>query len=771
MKYFFLLIFFYFSSCVFAQYALKGNVNAETHQFVDYFHVQLSSPEDSTFRLVGTFTNGSFNFSGIKSSHIKIKISSMGYKDYIAELMLTKNNDTISAITLKSTELKGVVVTAQKPAITTKADRIIVRVEGSILGDSKDGLEMLRRTPGLKDDGSGNVSVAGKENTIFYINGRRINAFDEVKNLNPNLIKSIEIIDNPSAAYDAEGQAVVLIQTKRQQHDVYSVQIEGGINQSNRITEWGNIETVFSGKRFSTDLFYDYTHNANWGKEQNYTSILNNNKSTTGISNSEDYTHSFNFKSDFEINKKQSISLQLDGYYSNSDGTSNNTTEFTNAQYTNFDTHLNLWGKFWKTNGTLNYVYNIDTLGQKLIVITDFSYGNSNYGTNYFNQNKDESSTNYYWNTTHNNNFPFVYSAKADYTKPINKSINIDLGLKYYSVISDSRTDLTGSTTLFQHYVTKEQNLAGYVNCNILFSKKLSLSAGVRIENISRQAIKDQVNYMDTAQLGLFPSAQLNYNISVGYSAGLSYSKHIRRPSFSALDPSIYRDSLFTRYGNPNLQSTDIHTIQLSLKFFNDLSLRLSYNRMINPYYSISYSEINNPILSRFEYLNQANANRWIGTVIYNKSILKSWNISLTGTAYTNTFYYTDADGKEKNNNTPNFMIDVGTTANLPFKVIFDGGIKYDGGGSSSSIVASPDYNVFFSLKRKFMKDALNCTISVNDLFYTTSTKQQSVLYGRNINMFDWNRRYIELSIKYKFGKSSFDKKIQTASAEERSRL
>jgi len=765
-----LSFFVLFSSCIFAQYGLTGNVKTDNHQFVDYFHVQLSSPEDSTFRLAGTFTNGSFNFSGIKCHHINIKIASMGFTDFIGELLLTKNNDTVSAIILKSKELRGVVVTAQKPTITTKADRIIVKVEGSVLGNSRDGLEMLQRTPGLKDDGQGDISVAGKENTIFYINGRRVTALDEVKNLNPNLVKSIEIIDNPSAAYDAEGQAVVLIQTKKQ-HDAYSVQVEGGINQSKRSTEWTNIETAFTGKRFSADLFYDFTHNTNWGKEQNFTSIQNNNKSTTGISNNQDYIHTVNLKSDFEINKKQSISLQLDGYCSNGDGTRNNTTEFTNAQYSDFNTYINSWGKFWKINGLLNYVYNIDTLGQKMNVITDFSYGNSNYGTNFFNQKEDVSSINYFWNATHNNNFPLVYSAKADYTKPINKSVTIVLGTKYSSVISNSRTDLSGSTTLFQHYITKEQNLAGYISCNIFFSKELSLSAGVRIENTSRRTIKDQVNYMDTVQLGLFPSAQLNYNISAGYSIGLSYSKHVRRPSFSALDPSVYRDSLFMRYGNPNLQSTDIHTVQLSLKLFNDLSLRLSYNWMIDPYYSISYSDINNPVLSRFEYVNQASANRWIGTIIYNKSILKNWSVSFTGTAYTNTFYYTDADGKEKNNNTPNFMIDVGTTANLPFKVIFDGGIKFNSAGSSNSIVTSPNYNVFFSLKRKFMKDALNCIISVNDLFYTTSTKQQSVLYGKNVNRFDGNRRYIELSIKYKFGKSSFNKKIQAASAEERSRL
>lgn len=699
-----------------------------------------------------------------------LKITSLGYADCFQTVEVQKGKNILSNIYLIEKMLNVVTVTALRPTIVTKADRIIVKVEGGVLSDSKDGLEMLRRTPGLKDDGSGNISVAGKEGTIFYINGRRVTALDEVKNLNPNLVKSIEIIDNPSAAYDAEGQAVVLIQTKKQ-HDTYSVQVEGGINQSKRSTEWGNIEAVFSGKRFSTDLFYDFTHNANWGKEQNSTSILNNNKSSTGISNSEDYTHSFNFKSDFEINKKQSISLQLDGYYSTNNGTRNNTTEFINTEYSDFNTHINSWGKFWKTNGILNYSCNIDTLGQKLQIITDFSYGNRNSGTNFFNQKEAESSINYYWNTTHNNNFPFVYSAKVDYTKPISESINLILGTKYYRVVSNSRTDLTGSTTLLQHYITKEQNLAVYVNCDISFGKKLSLSAGIRIENISRQAKKDQVSNMDTVQLGLFPSAQLNYNISVGYSAGLSYSKHIRRPSFSALDPSIYRDSLFTRYGNPNLQSTDIHTIQLSLKFFNDLNLRLSYNYMLHPYYSISYSDINNPILSKFEYINKPNANRWMGTIIYNKSILKNWSVSFTGTAYTNTFYYTDVDGKERNNNAPNFMIDVGTTANLPLKLIFDGGVKYDRGGSSSSIVASPDYNVFFSLKRKFMKDALNCTISVNDLFYTTNTKQQSVLYGRNVNRFDWNSRYIELSIKYKFGKSSFDKKIQAASAEERSRL
>jgi len=192
---------------------------------------------------------------------------------------------------------------------------------------------------------------------------------------------------------------------------------------------------------------------------------------------------------------------------------------------------------------------------------------------------------------------------------------------------------------------------------------------------------------------------------------------------------------------------------------------------MIQPYYFIIYSDINDPVLSKAEYINQANATRWIGTINFNKSVFKNWSISLSGNAYTNTFYFTDEDGKNKNNNTPNFMIDFSTTANLPYKIIFDGGVKYDGVGSSGSIVMSPDYNVFFSFKRKFMKDALNCNLSVNDLFYTTITKQQSVLCGKNINSFDWNRRYIELSIKYKFGESSFIKKIQTSSAEERSRL
>jgi len=770
MKSILICLFLLFANGLYAQYNLKGKVKTEDHQSVDYFHVQLSSPEDTTFILAGTFTNGNFNFSGLKNPHIKIKISSLGFKDFTGEFHLTGTNETLSAITLKNTELKGVVVTAHRPTITSTMDRIIVHVEGSVLGESKDGLEMLQRTPGLKDDGQGNMSVAGKENTIFFINGRRLTTMDEIKNLNPGLVKSIEIIDNPSAAYEAEGQAVVLIKTKKQ-HDAYSVKMEGGINQSKRSTEWGNIETVFSGKKFSIDLFYDFTHDSKWGKEQNSTSILNNTKSTTGISNFVDYTHSFNLKSDVEINKKQSISLQVDGYYSNGNGTRNNTTEFNNIRYTDFNTHIDSWGKFRKINGTFNYSYNIDTLGQKLNVITDFSYGNSNYGTNFFNLKETESSINYFWNTNHNNNFPFVYSAKADYTKPINKSITVDMGLKFYDVISDSRTDLTGSTTLFQHYTTKEQNLAGYISCNIFFSKELSLNTGIRIENISRQAKKDQFSYMDTVQHVIFPSAQLNYTISAGSSVGLSYSKHIRRPGFSALDPGIYRDSLFVKYGNPNLQSTDIHTVQLSLKFFNDLNLRFSYNYMIQPYYFIIYSDINNSVLSKAEYINQNNATRWIGTIIYNKSIFKNWSISLTGTAYTNTFYFTDEDGKNKNNNTPNFMIDFGTTANLPFKIIFDGGIKYDGGGSSGSIVMSPDYNVFFSFKRKFMKDALNCNLSVNDLFYTTITKQQSVLCGKNINSFDWNRRYIELSIKYKFGESSFIKKIQTSSAEERSRL
>ena len=571
MRKLFIFILCLYSLNSFSQFSIKGKVQDTKQNPVDIFNVILISVEDSTNIIGGTFYEGVYSFDKLKKQKYFLKVTSLGYIEH-KQIIETQDNSNkeLTPITLKIKELKEVIVTAHRPKIVSKADRITVNIEGSTLGESRDGIEMLQRTPGIKSDGQGNISVIGKDNVIFYIDNKRVNSLDEVKLLNPQLVKSIEIIDNPSAVYDAEGHAVILIKTIKRQEKYY-VQFESGINQSKRTTEWGNIETAFSGKSFTTSLYYDYTNSNSSNQEDNNSTLFDNQKSIITNTLSNNKTHTYRISTDFALDKKQSLSLQFDGYSSKSDGTRNGSTKFSDNGYSNFNTHMDQFGSFWGINGILNYSFDIDTLGQKLVVLSDFKYGNNNYGSNYYNFNAGDNVDNPFWNTIKNDNRPFVFSIKADYSKPINKHFSFDAGIKYSTVESNSRTDLTGSETLLQHYITTEKNLAMYAVFNAKLNKKFDINIGLRAENMKRNAQKEGVNYMDTTQLGFYPNVLASYNFSDDYSLGFSYSKRIKRPSFASLDPSIYKDSLFVRYGNPNLQSTDYHTFQLSLKLLKKI--------------------------------------------------------------------------------------------------------------------------------------------------------------------------------------------------------
>lgn len=761
------------SSCVIlldAQSIIKGKVTDAENNPIDYFNVLVCNVVDTSIVTGATCYKSDFSISNIHLGRYLLKISSVGYVDYFQSINI--NNDstmTLSIIRLKTNELGEVVVTARRPTIISKSDRIIVNVEGSALAETKNGTEMLKHTPGINFDGRETFTVPGRDNAIFYIDNIKINSMDEIASLDPNTVKSIEIIDNPSVMYEADGQAVVLIKTKKRKDT--SVQFETGITQSRKTAGWGNIEAVFGMKKMTTDLYYNYSTGNSWGNEKNTRTLPDFQVLSEGLSNSEYNIHNLKLKFDFEINKKQSIALQINGRYSISDGNRNDTVGFTNTDYTNFYTISDSWYRSKQINSTLNYTYDIDTLGQKLLVACDVNYQNINNGSNYYNKKENDTTSAKFINTTSNYKHPFLFSVKADYSKPISKLFTLDLGLKFYSIKSDTKSDLTGSTNLNQHYITKEENIAGYVNSNFKLNEKFSFNIGVRIENMYRQAIKEGNAYLDTVQFGIYPSVQLNYNFSENQQLGLSYSKKISRPSFSMLDPSIFRDSLFTRSGNPDLKSTDIHTFQMSLGVVKNLQLRLSYIYYVNPFYFITYSDYNNPIINKVEFINLDKNYRWIGTLIYNKSIMKEWSIGIVGTGYTNSFKYNDVDGIQKKNNSPGYNIDISSSVTLPYKILFDCGVKHQSNGSWGAIYNYSTSNVFFSLQRNFFDNTLNVILSTNDIFNSSISQQQSVLFGNNLNYYNGDNRYIELSIKYKIGKTTFKKKIQSGSDEEKNRL
>ena len=116
--------------------------------------------------------------------------------------------------------LAEVEVKAKKPLIERQMDKLVVNVSASPLSAGSNGNDILRRSPGVRIDKDGNITVNGKGVEIWidgkpsYLSGQQLKAM--LDGTDGNTIEKIEIISNPSAKYDASGQGgIINIKTKR----------------------------------------------------------------------------------------------------------------------------------------------------------------------------------------------------------------------------------------------------------------------------------------------------------------------------------------------------------------------------------------------------------------------------------------------------------------------------------------------------------------------------------------------------------------------------
>lgn len=121
--------------------------------------------------------------------------------------------------------LDQVVVTSAPPRTKMKENSIETRIVGSILEHAGSAEDVLAKTPGMMRQGD-DLKVIGRGTPIYYVNGRRVQNTEELKQIHSEQIKSIEVVNNPGSEYDATVSAVVKIRTIKQQGEGLSYELK-----------------------------------------------------------------------------------------------------------------------------------------------------------------------------------------------------------------------------------------------------------------------------------------------------------------------------------------------------------------------------------------------------------------------------------------------------------------------------------------------------------------------------------------------------------------
>jgi outer membrane receptor protein involved in Fe transport len=780
--------------------SIAGQLQNEQAKPMDYATVTLLRGKDSSV-VKSTLTNdaGKYQFDNVISGRYIIKATTVGYQPTFSPV-LEVEDDVINAPVIKmqqsSRNLQGVTITSTKPLIERKIDRTVMNVENSVLAAGNSALEILQRAPGVNVDKDDNISLKGKQGVTVMINDKLTYLTPAqlatlLRSTDGNTIKSIEIITNPSAKYDAAGNSgIINIKLKKNTQSGTNGSVTAGVARSqfwrdnsslNINHKSGNLNVfgTFSrgdSKRIN-NIYIDRITRDSVGKPTYFDQL-------TRMPQSNHYNN-YRIGADLDVSSKNVIGFVVSGY-SNSEKDHNDGDTRIGALPNQVDSSLTTLSTIDQTYKNiavnLNDRFKIDTSGQELSIDLDYSkFKNTSvaqYTTNFFlPDGRIQHAPELLRNQTPSS--IAIYTGKADYAKPLTKTIKFETGAKFSSVKTDNDLQAQkqdSTTNLYvpdagrtNHFIYTEKITAGYVNLNKQF-KKTSVQLGIRAEYTQSNGNLLGNTQVNRNYLDFFPSVFINHDINDKNQISFSYSRRIDRPGYDNLNPFIYYLDPYTfSKGNAFLKPQYTNNFELNFTHNKSINVSLGYSRTTDVITEIILTEGTKSFQTN---LNLQTQNAYSVNIDAPYTITKWWS----GTINVNNFYLgfkSDSVGTGKLND-GQVTVQAKTTQTFIF-----GSYRFEIMGDYQSPLTygiykiKPRYGVDAGLSHSFANKKLNVKLSLDDVFNIRRNNVSSHILGNDFDIHQIrDSRVGRLTLTYNFGNSKIkSRQRKTGSEDEKGRV
>ncbi len=512
----------------------------------------------------------------LAAGQYRLVCSYVGLKDHVIELSESKDLGVIVLEPL-ATELEDVVVSAQRPMIQRLHDRLVLDVAGSILSNGNNTLEVLEKSPGIIIDQDGNISINGRTGVRVYIDGKDTRLVGEqlanlLRGLPSSAIEKIEIVTNPSAKYEAQGNAgIVNILTKKGKFYGTNgrIALSPGLGHYFR---WEN-SLNFNHRTEKWNLYGQYS----FAKRNQYMEIIidrtffDNDIPNSIVDLSSDFrlpieTHAPRLGFDYSPTDRTTIGVLLSGFANLTGQVATNTIDTYNGektllseQFTDTDTRTD----WYQITGNVNLKHQFQRAGELDIDLDIARYDNGSDQV-FASQFLDTDGAVLSSNTLRGDvkGYLNLLGFSLDYTRPLAKGQTLETGWKNTFVKTDNDLlyldEINGAQTintdLSNRFVYNETIYAAYINYKFN-QAKWNASLGLRAEQtfIEGNQLTSGETF-DNDYFKLFPSAAFNYNFSPKHIVGLSLSRRVDRPGYNDLNPFRFFVNTNTfRVGNPLL--------------------------------------------------------------------------------------------------------------------------------------------------------------------------------------------------------------------------
>lgn len=797
LRFLYCALFFVSHTIAFCQdFSISGKVVDSNNRPIEYANVIILSNDANTF-LKGTSTDGDgyFSLSALAKETYVVKISFIGFEDFEQKIVLSGNLD-LKTIQLSEIpeSLDEVTVIAKKPTITRKPDRLVFNVENTALTEGST-LSVLKSTPGIIVS-EGSINIKSSAATV-YINNRKVQLTSEelitlLESAPANSIKSVEVITNPPASYDADSGSVInIIMSKNlvtgYRGSVFTNYTQGVFPRYNAGTSH-----YFKNNSINVNVNYSYSKQKINRDQDDTVNFLDNANTIDQIwksninRNTWSETHNLNLNFDYYIDDKNTLSLTSTGLYTPY-------SKYLIKNHTDIaDPNLVLLSGFTANNLSRNQTYNI---GTDIIFQHNFENSaslsfNAHYTTYDYDRNQNVLTNNFDSNYVFTDSSEFntianqqtnIVTGKVDYSLPINDSSSFEAGAKYSNVITDSditKLDIIGGTETVDENNTDafeydEKVLAAYSNYSVSWNK-WDISLGLRVEQSNIEGKSATLNETNTQDyLDWFPNASLSYKLLEDLSLTGNYKRSIARPSYTDLNPfTFYLNENSVVLGNPDLSPTYKDHFNFGLDFLKYFTVSAYYDnfdgdivelpRQNNATNIIAYTPTN--LDKKVEYGFDFIFQKYITERYYMYAVTSFYNISEEADFGEGFVEQSQWSNYSILYNNLELLKDQSLNLSLTFTWV---------GKNLQQFQTVEDRLVTeLSISKSVFNNKGMVSLAVEDLFnlhdYETSI---NYLNQSSSSFVDHDNRYIKLGFRYNFGNTKLSTNERATAAEERDRL
>ncbi len=751
----------------------KGTIIDETGQPVAYANVYLLHPSDSSLISGGVSNEAGLFVIPCETTPVLARISFVGYKTLYKQC----NSTELGTIRMQpeTMTIKGVVVTGERPKVQLQGNSLVMNVEGTVMERMGTAEDVLSRVPTISKKGDV-FEILGKGVPLIYLNNRKLTDLQELKNIQSDNIKSVEVIQNPGARYDASVNAVIIIRTKRTAGEGLGVELTSWSRKGHGFANNERINLTYRiGKlELFANLFGAY--NKRWEKGEFEQTVFAD--TLWVITNKQkNKVHNPFLEGRFGFNYQLNDDNSFGGFYQN-------TYDYVKT-WSDYDDDLLANGSMYdhlqnssvnRAEGAPKHQVNLYYTGKIGKLAIDF---NADYTyRNQRNRNQQQELSDEYDDrdvNTYALTRSRLMAEKLFVTHPLGKG-QIEVGEEYTNTRWNSSFENEEGYIANSNNEQHEQAIAPFVELRQQVGR-FRLSAGLRYEHVESEYFVGGTRRNDQSRTydDFFPSVSLSTSVK-NLQLSFSYAKRTTRPSYWQLSSDVvYENRLNLQTGNPYLKPVKYHNIN-TMAMWKWLYLNVNFSHCVDPILYSAESLENDSKVNLVTYKNYDHADWLTITLGAQKNVKLSgsatwtpqYNISLMKPWFKSEFI-----DEMRSYNHPMLALQLGNILTLPYDWLLQADFNIHTHGYQQNVwINCTNPMLSLSVSKDFFKRRLNIKLSGNDLF--NGGINRITLYSNRMmfrKMEDNDSRCVSLSLRYRFNVTPSKYKGTGAGNAEKGRL